>query len=52
MDSYIAFWEMLWSSGGLKFEGTGHFVLPDLYIKAKRYDDKIMNSNHSVEEKR
>lgn len=28
--------------GGLKFEGAGwHFELPDLYIKAKRYDDAL-----------
>lgn len=40
LDSYIAFWEMIWANGGLKFEGAGwHFELPDLYIKAKRYDD-------------
>ena len=42
LDSYIVFWEMVWSNGGLKFEGAGwHFVLPDLYIKAKRYDDAL-----------
>lgn len=41
-DSYIAFWEMVWENGGLKFEGAGwHFELPDLYIKAKRYDDAL-----------
>lgn len=42
LDGYIAFWENLWSNGGLKFEGAGwHFELPDLYIKAKRYDDAL-----------
>lgn len=42
LDSYIAFWEMVWANGGLKFEGAGwHFELPDLYIKAKRYDDTL-----------
>lgn len=42
LDSYIAFWEMIWANGGLKFEGAGwHFELPDLYIKAKRYDDAL-----------
>lgn len=42
LDGYIAFWEMVWANGGLKFEGAGwHFELPDLYIKAKRYDDAL-----------
>lgn len=42
LDGYIAFWEMLWANGGLKFGGAGwHFELPDLYIKAKRYDDAL-----------
>lgn len=42
LDSYIDFWEMIWANGGLKFEGAGwHFELPDLYIKAKRYDDAL-----------
>lgn len=42
LDYYIGFWEHLWNNGGLKFEGSGwHFKLPDLYIKAKRYDDAI-----------
>lgn len=40
--SYIQFWEKLWANGGLKFEGEfWHFKLPDLYIKAKRYDDAL-----------
>lgn len=42
LNSYIDFWEMVWANGGLKFEGTGwYFKLPDLYIKAKRYDDAL-----------
>lgn len=42
LNSYIDFWETLWKKGGLKFEGAGwHFELPDLYIKAKRYDDAL-----------
>lgn len=42
LDTYIAFWERLWANGGLKFEGAGwHFELPDLYIKAKRFDDAL-----------
>lgn len=42
LDGYIAFWEMVWANGGLKFEGAGwHFELPDLYIKAKRYNDAL-----------
>jgi hypothetical protein len=42
LDSYIDFWEMVWANGGLKFEGAKwHFELPDLYIKAKRYDEAL-----------
>lgn len=42
LDSYIAFWEMVWANGGLKFEGAKwYFELPDLYIKAKRYDEAL-----------
>lgn len=42
LDSYIAFWEIIWANGDLKFEGARwHFELSDLYIKAKRYDDAI-----------
>lgn len=42
LDGYIAFWETLWSNGGLKFDGAKWlFELPDLYIKAKRYDDAL-----------
>ena len=37
MDTLINFWENLWQSGGLKFEGVyWHFRLIDLYIKVKR----------------
>ena len=33
---------MVWLNGGLKFEGAKwHFELPDLYIKAKRYDEAL-----------
>lgn len=42
LDSYVAFWEMVWANGGLKFEGARwHFELPDLCIKAKRYEDAL-----------
>lgn len=41
-DALIAFWENIWSGKGLLFEGSGwHFRLPDLYIKAQRYDDAL-----------
>lgn len=37
---YIAFWEKLWSNGGLLFKGSRWlFELPDLYIQAKKFDD-------------
>lgn len=39
----INFWEEIWNDGGPKFEGSGWmFRLPDLYIKAKRYDDAMV----------
>lgn len=39
----INFWEEIWKDGGPKFEGSGWmFRLPDLYIKAKRYDDAMV----------
>ncbi|MDF2943901.1 MAG: hypothetical protein K0S01_2759 [Herbinix sp.] len=42
LDWIINFWEEIWKDGGPKFEGSGWmFRLPDLYIKAKRYDDAI-----------
>lgn len=43
LDALIIFWEDIWENGGLKFEGSHwHFRLPDLYIKAKRFDDAIV----------
>lgn len=40
--AYIAFWEELMANGGLLFHGSyWDFRLPDLYIKAKRYDDAL-----------
>lgn len=42
LDWIINFWEEIWKDGGPKFEGSGWmFRLPDLYVKAKRYDDAI-----------
>lgn len=42
LDAYIAFWENLWSSGGLLFRGSSwHFELCGLYVKAGRYEDAI-----------
>ena len=42
INSYIAFWEMLWKNGGLLFRGSKwHFELADLYITAKRYNDAL-----------
>lgn len=42
INSYIAFWEMLWENGGLLFRGSKwHFELADLYIAAKRYNDAL-----------
>ena len=42
INSYIAFWEMLWENGGLLFRGSKwHFELADLYITAKRYNDAL-----------
>ena len=42
LDWIINFWEEIWKDDGPKFEGSGWmFRLPDLYIKAKRYDDAI-----------
>ncbi len=38
----IDFWEKLWRNGGLKFKGMyWHFRLPDLYIKAGRYEEAM-----------
>lgn len=42
LDELISFWEQIWSSGGLKFAGSHWaFRLPDLYIKAKKYDEAL-----------
>lgn len=42
LDWIINFWEEIWKNGGPKFEGSSWmFYLPDIYIKAKRYDDAI-----------
>lgn len=42
IDALIAFWENIWSNGGLLFNGSKWtFRLPDLYIKQKRYDDAL-----------
>lgn len=42
IDSLICFWENIWNNGGLLFRGSSKtFRLPDLYIKAKRYDDAL-----------
>lgn len=46
LDWAINFWEDIWENGGLIFEGSRWmFMLPDLYIKAKRYDDAIKICN-------
>lgn len=40
LNTYIRFWEDIWENGGINFESNSWmFKLPDLYIKAKRYDD-------------
>ena len=42
LDWIINFWEKIWRKGGPIFEGSHWmFYLPDLYIKAKRYDDAL-----------
>ncbi len=42
IDSLILFWEGIWKSDGLLFNGSKWtFRLPDLYIKVKRYDDAV-----------
>ncbi len=42
IERLIEFWEKIWETKGLLFEGTGwYFRLPDLYIKVKRYDDAL-----------
>ena len=56
IDSIISFWEDIWASGGLLFNGSKWtFRLPDLYMKQKRYDDALrilkMIKNPSYKEK-
>lgn len=56
IDSLISFWEDIWASGGLLFNGSKWtFRLPDLYMKQKRYDDALrilkMIKNPSYKEK-
>lgn len=42
IDDLIRFWESVWDSGGLLFNGsTKTFRLPDLYIKQRRYKDAL-----------
>ena len=41
LESYILFWEDIWRSGKSLLGAHWAFVLPDLYIKAKRYDDVL-----------
>lgn len=42
IENLISFWENIWSSGGLLFNGSKWtFRLPDIYIKEKRYDDAL-----------
>jgi hypothetical protein len=42
IDAYIAFWEDLWENTGLLFvDSKWLFVLPDLYIEQKRYEDAL-----------
>lgn len=54
IDFLIKFWEGIWKSGGLLFNGlTWTFRLPDLYIKIGEYDKalailkKIKNPNYT-----
>ena len=41
LGSYILFWENIWKSGNSLLGAHWAFLLPDLYIKAKRYDDAL-----------
>ncbi len=53
IDFIIAFWEQLWTDGGLIFEGSHwHFRLADLYISQKRYDDAIAFCKHIKKKKK
>lgn len=48
----INFWEDIWNNGGLTFEGSYWiFRLPDLYIKAKRYDAALAFVNKIKQQK-
>lgn len=42
LEKYVAFYEKIWETGGLKFYSMKWwFVLPDLYFKQKRFDEII-----------
>lgn len=41
IDSYILFWEDIWKNDKSLLGAHWAFLLPDLYIKAKRYDDAL-----------
>ena len=41
LDSYILFWEDIWKNDKSLLGAHWAFLLPDLYIKAKRYDDAL-----------
>lgn len=55
--SLISFWEGLWSSSGLLFNGSKWtFRLPELYMQTEQYDDAIRIlekiKNQSYEERK
>ena len=41
LNSYILFWEDIWKNDNPLLGAHWAFLLPDLYIKAKRYDDAL-----------
>lgn len=41
IDDYISFWEKQWEKGELHLGSQRAFILPNLYIKQKRYDDAL-----------
>lgn len=41
IDSYILFWEDIWKSEQSLLGAHWAFLLPDLYIKTRRYDDAL-----------
>lgn len=42
IDELVEFWENIWASGGLRFNGSKWtFRLPDLYIMLNQYDDAL-----------